>query len=75
MSNGQEPQAGQWWFSKDGSRVRVIGYMTDGRVCYENWGFAWTCDVEDFLNMRHEPDCTGFQWKRPLGHPFYDQGQ
>jgi len=57
--------ADQWWFREDNSRVRIIGFMTDGRVCYESWGFALTCEESEFDKMRHEPDCTGFQWKCP----------
>ena len=71
MSENELPQLGvhrivmpdQWWFRTDGSRVRIIGWMTDGRVCYEDWGFAWTCDESEIMKMRHEPRCDGFQWR------------
>lgn len=60
------PQVGEWWRHAHGGMLLIHGFTRQGYVIYEDKsGWPGRITISDIScdGWRHEPECTGFEWK------------
>lgn len=72
-ANSQDFVTGQIRKRKDGSKVRIVGQMEDGRICYEWQGFILACHPTWFegveVQQSEEPEHHPGEFSRPNTNP------
>ena len=66
---GNQPKQGEWWETEDGDRVYIVGIRRTGDLVWESQTHGIDWGVMDTTDWKPLPDCTGFDWVKPVPEP------